>query len=87
MKKKTISDILFKKKVIQVLLSICEKGFSYPLKIANDTKITYSHILKILNDFRELKLVEFRKEGRKKMVILTNKGKEICELVKKIIYS
>jgi predicted transcriptional regulator len=45
---------------------------------------TYSHAVKILQTLQELKLVEFEKKGRVKIIQLTKKGREVADAIENI---
>jgi DNA-binding MarR family transcriptional regulator len=78
-------DIFFKKKPTLILLTLYfDDTAKYGSKLAKKTDCTYSHTVKILKTLEKLKLIEFEKRGRKKMIKLTNKGKEVAEGIKKV---
>ncbi|MGB9693825.1 MAG: hypothetical protein ACP5H8_02340 [Candidatus Micrarchaeia archaeon] len=43
--------------------------------LSKSTGMTYLHTLNVLNQLNNLGIVEYKIEGRKKMVVLTEKGK------------
>jgi len=51
----------------------------YGLKISDSTKMTYSHCFWILDGFKKMGLVDFRKEGRVKEIIITQEGRGLME--------
>jgi DNA-binding MarR family transcriptional regulator len=56
----------------------------YGSVLAKEVDCTYSHAVKILQTLEALKLVEFEKKGRIKLIKLTKKGKEIAEAIENI---
>ena len=52
--------------------------------LAKEVDCTYSHAVKILQTLEELKLVEFEKKGRIKVIKLTKKGIEVAEAIENI---
>ena len=52
--------------------------------LAKEIDCTYSHAVKILQTLEELKLVEFDKKGRIKLIKLTKKGKEVADAIENI---
>ena len=51
----------------------------YGSLLAKEVDCTYSHAVKILQTLEELKLVDFEKKGRIKLIKLTKKGEEVAE--------
>lgn len=56
----------------------------YGSVLAKEVDCTYSHAVKILQTLKELKLVEFEKKGRIKLIKLTKKGEEVADAIDKI---
>ena len=52
--------------------------------LAKEVDCTYSHAVKILQTLQELKLVEFEKKGRVKIIQLTKKGREVADAIENI---
>jgi len=50
----------------------------YVTQVSKATDCTYSHVIKILDMFRELGLLEFQKIGRMKIVKLTPDGSDVA---------
>jgi len=51
---------------------------NYATEVSKGVDCTYSHTIKVLDQFEELDLVEFSKEGRVKLIELTDDGEEIA---------
>ncbi len=51
----------------------------YASVLAKQVDCTYSHVVKILQEMQKSGLVEFKKEGRLKILELTNKGRNIAK--------
>ena len=49
--------------------------------MAKEVDCTYSHAVKILQTLEELKLVDFEKKGRIKVIRLTKKGREVADAI------
>ncbi|MCD6477631.1 MAG: winged helix-turn-helix transcriptional regulator [Candidatus Aenigmarchaeota archaeon] len=62
------------------MLVLLKKGGSprYATQISKGVDCTYSHTIKVLEKFRELGLVEFKKRGRIKLISLTPDGEDIA---------
>jgi len=56
----------------------------YGSVLAKEVDCTYSHAVKILQTLEELKLVEFEKKGRIKIIELTKKGRDVAEAIENI---
>jgi len=56
----------------------------YGSVLAKEVDCTYSHAVKILQTLEELKLVEFEKKGRIKLIKLTKKGKSVADAIDNI---
>jgi predicted transcriptional regulator len=56
----------------------------YGSVLAKEVDCTYSHAVKILQILEDLKLVEFDKKGRIKLIKLTKKGKEVADAIENI---
>jgi len=52
--------------------------------LAKEVDCTYSHAVKILQTLEILKLVDFEKKGRIKVIKLTKKGIEVAEAIENI---
>ena len=58
--------------------------FRYGSLLAKEVDCTYSHAVKILQEMEKAKLVDFEKQGRIKMIKLTENGNKIAENIEKI---
>ena len=78
-------DIFFRRKPALMLVSLKKNSrMRYGSVLAKEIDCTYSHAVKILQTLEELKLVEFDKKGRIKLIKLTKKGKEIADAIENI---
>ena len=78
-------DIFFRRKPALILVSLKKNSrIRYGSILAKEVDCTYSHAVKILQTLEELKLVEFDKKGRIKLIKLTKKGKEIADAIENI---
>ncbi len=78
-------DIFFRRK--PALMLVCLKKNSrmrYGSILAKEVDCTYSHAVKILQTLEELKLVEFEKKGRIKLIRLTKKGRDVADAIENI---
>ena len=47
----------------------------FRLELAKQANITYSHLCRVMDDCKRENLIKFEKIGRRKIIILTEKGK------------
>lgn len=79
-----VSSDEFKKLFLQdkpaEMLVFLKKGDNpnYATEVSKGVDCTYSHTIKVLDKFNNLDLVEFKKEGRIKLITLTEDGEEIA---------
>lgn len=73
-------DIFFRRKPALMLVALKKMSKKrYGSVLAKEVDCTYSHAVKILQTLEELKLVDFEKKGRIKLIKLTKKGEEVAE--------
>ena len=78
-------DIFFRRKPAMMLVSLKKNARKrYGSMLAKEVDCTYSHAVKILQTLEELKLVEFDKKGRIKLIALTPKGREVADAIESI---
>lgn len=51
---------------------------NYATEVSKGADCTYSHTIKVLDEFNDFGLVEFQKEGRVKLIELTEDGEDIA---------
>ncbi len=78
-------DIFFRRKPALMLVSLKKNlRLRYGSLLAKEVDCTYSHAVKILQTLEELRLVEFEKKGRIKLIRLTKKGKDVAAAIEDI---
>lgn len=81
MAKKGIFDVLFREKPAMMLIEL--KGSKsqqmYASSLAKKVDCTYSHVVKILQEMEKAGLIKFDKQGRLKLLTLTEKGAKVAE--------
>ena len=78
-------DIFFRRKPALMLVSLKKNTrMRYGSILAKEVDCTYSHAVKILQTLEDLKLVEFEKKGRIKLIRLTKKGKSVADAIENI---
>ncbi len=72
-------DLFLQEKPAEMLVFLKQgENPNYATEVSKGVDCTYSHTIKVLDHFEELDLVEFTKEGRIKLIELTEDGKEIA---------
>ncbi len=66
-------------------LLITAKTPKYASQLAKEVNCTFSHTVKLLEQFRKMGLVTFKKTGRIKMIELTDDGKEIANYLEGLV--
>ncbi len=86
-KKLRMLDVFLRKKPSLALIFLNNsKRKVYISALAKKVDCTYSHIVKLLQKMEKMGLVNLSKNGRTKTITLTKKGKEIAELMEKVIF-
>ena len=84
-KSKNIFEVFFRKKPALILVALRKNTRNrYGSVLAKEVDCTYSHAVKILQEMESAKLVEFEKQGRIKIIKLTDTGNKIAEYIEKI---
>ncbi len=84
-KNKAIFDVFFREKPAMMLVELKNANASvYASVLAKQIDCTYSHVVKILQEMQKADLINFKKEGRLKLLELTKKGNEIASNIESI---
>ena len=85
MQNKEIFNVFFREKPAMMLINLRNsKNTIYASTLAKQIDCTYSHVVKILQSMQEEGLVDFDKQGRLKLLTLTQKGQKIAEHIDNI---
>lgn len=78
--KSELEALFLRKKPVRLLMALKIGGPSknYISTLSKETDCTYSHTVKLLEEFRNLGLVDFEKSGRVKYIKLTEDGDELA---------
>lgn len=76
-KENQLTELLLNEKPTFVLVTLTE-GEKYGSEIAEQIDTTYAHTVKIIKQLKQKGLVRTEKDGRKKYVFLTEKGRELA---------
>ena len=84
-KNKVIFDVFFREKPAMMLVELKNANANvYASVLAKQIDCTYSHVVKILQEMHKADLINFKKEGRLKLLELTKKGKDIAGNIESI---
>jgi DNA-binding transcriptional ArsR family regulator len=77
--KMELEELFLRKKPVKLLMAL-KTGISgkYVSVLSKETDCTYSHTVKLLEEFKNLGLVSFDKKGRVKFIKLTADGEELA---------
>ena len=83
--KKDIFEVFFRRKPAMVLVALRSNTKNrYGSVLAKEVDCTYSHTVKILQEMERANLVSFDKQGRIKVIKLTDKGNKVAENIERI---
>ena len=81
-KNKEIFDVFFREKPAMMLVELKNANSSvYASVLAKQIDCTYSHVVKILQEMQKAELINFKKEGRLKLLELTRSLKVLMSSV------
>ncbi len=84
-KKQEIFNVFFREKPAMMLVGLKNaKGEVYASSLAKQIDCTYSHVVKILQEIEKAGLINFKKQGRLKLLTLTKNGQEVAEHIDSI---
>ena len=84
-KGKDIFEVFFRRKPAMILVALrASSRNKYGSVLAKEVDCTYSHAVKILQEMEKAKLVNFEKQGRIKVIKLTDQGTKIAENIERI---
>jgi predicted transcriptional regulator len=79
MKEKSILTLFLRQKPVKLLISLKTEP-KYATILSKEVDLTYSHTVKLLDQFKNFGLVDFEKKGRIKVVKLTDVGEDIAKV-------
>ncbi|MEM5766387.1 MAG: winged helix DNA-binding protein [Candidatus Aenigmatarchaeota archaeon] len=78
MKEKSLLMLFLRQKPVKLLTSLRDEP-KYATVLSKEVDLTYSHTVKLLDQFKNFGLVDFEKKGRIKIVKLTETGTDIAK--------
>ncbi|MBI2507859.1 MarR family transcriptional regulator [Candidatus Woesearchaeota archaeon] len=83
--KKDIFEVFFRRKPAMILVALKKNLRNrYGSVLAKEVDCTYSHTVKILQEMERAGLVGFEKQGRIKIIQLTDNGNKIADHIGRI---
>lgn len=84
----SLQEFFVNVKSAKILVSLSNPSTdNYASEISSQVDCTYSHTVRILHKFEDKGLVDSDKEGRKKVVELTEDGREVAEDLGDLMHS
>lgn len=87
MKNNSAISLFMREKPVRLLLSLrtTDKKAKYVSTLSRDINCTYSHTVRLLDEFKALGLVKFMKVSRVKYVELTEEGKDLVHQLEGVV--
>lgn len=79
-----VQDLFLKEKPCRILLEIQKADSPYASQIRKRSDTTYAHTVKIISRMEDAGLVMGEKKSRKKILTLTEKGRELADSLEKL---
>lgn len=79
-KETELTKLFLRTKPVRMLIAL-KKGPKYCTQISKEIDCTYSHTIKLLDELETLNLVTFKKQGRIKIVNLTEDGEDLAHSI------
>jgi len=84
-KNSRLHNLFLHKKPAEMLIKIKEgDGKKYASVLAKEVDCTYSHCVRIVQQMSELKLINFKKKGRIKIIELTTFGRDVAVAIENL---
>ncbi len=80
----TLTRLFLRLKPVKIMISL-KRGPKYATQISKDVDCTYSHVVKLLDEFQDLGLVGFKKQGRIKIIELTEDGQDLAHSIEGVL--
>ncbi len=79
-----LTKMFLRLKPVKIMTSL-KKGPRYATQVSKEVDCTYSHTVKLLDDFKNLGLVTFKKQGRIKIIELTEDGEDLAHSIEGVM--
>ena len=79
-----LTKLFLRTKPVKMIVSL-KKGPKYATQVSKEIDCTYSHTVKLLDELETLKLVTFKKQGRIKIITLTEDGEDLAHSIEGVL--
>ena len=79
-----LAKLFLRLKPVKIMQSL-KRGPRYATQVSKEVDCTYSHTVKLLDDFKRLNLVTFKKQGRIKIIELTEDGADLAHSIEGVL--
>ncbi len=79
-----LTKLFLRTKPVKMIISL-KKGPKYATQVSKEIDCTYSHTVKLLDELETLKLVTFKKQGRIKVITLTEDGEDLAHSIEGVL--
>jgi DNA-binding MarR family transcriptional regulator len=79
-KERSVSKLFLRMKPVKLITAL-KSGPKYATILSKEVDCTYSHTVKLLDQFKIYGLVDFEKKGRIKIIKLTEDGQELAHSI------
>ena len=79
-----LTKLFLRTKPVKMIISL-KKGPKYATQVSKEIDCTYSHTVKLLDELETLKLVTFKKQGRIKVIELTEDGEDLAHSIEGVL--
>ena len=76
--KNKVEELFLHSKPVKMLTALNKGTIRYATQVSKAVDCTYSHTVKVLEQFKNMGLVQFDKKGRIKLIKLTEQGQEVA---------
>ncbi len=80
----SLTKLFLRLKPVKILISL-KKGPKYATQVSKEVDCTYSHTVKLLDEFKKLDIVTFKKQGRIKIIELTENGEDLAHSIEGVL--
>ncbi len=79
-----LTKLFLRTKPVKMVISL-RKGPKYATQVSKEIDCTYSHTVKLLDELETLRLVTFKKQGRIKIIELTEDGEDLAHSIEGVL--
>ncbi|NCO97402.1 MAG: hypothetical protein COY38_02925 [Candidatus Aenigmarchaeota archaeon CG_4_10_14_0_8_um_filter_37_24] len=79
-----LTKLFLRTKPVKMVISL-KKGPKYATQVSKEIDCTYSHTVKLLDEMETLGLVTFKKQGRIKVIELTEDGEDLAHSIEGVL--